>query len=353
MTQLNPDFRGADEVVVPPNGLMGWTDGKTEEREAISREQRGADRLMADMPVAFNARPPEEPVPALLASWNAFQKSKGRFDGSFDWTLLDEWIHKEPLLFLPQIIGSCVESNTNPALVCREMYQVGLLGQASEYLGRKEFGPSNYASYGPFSYGMARRRANMRGSDGLYCEPMLESLMKDGRIPCNTPKLLEILNARGLAREQDFPEPQGNAGAQLYRDFGNWKHLDELMPFADNLVTEGSYVTDISQLLEGFEQGKVAFVCSSEAIKKVGTHPDGFAIHAVDTRNKWYHNMSLRGKFVASDGEQFIREANESWGKEHIYNRRVDEVAAAIRTRKLTIALIGNINMRKSSVPQI
>lgn len=349
MVTLNPDFRSADEVIVPPNASTGWTDGTLTEQEAIDKEKRGADRLMEDMPVAFRSLAPQEPLPGLLAKWDEFQKSKGRYPGSFDWTLLDEFVHKAPLLWKPQIIGSCVVSNTNPAIVTREMYQIALLGQSGEYLGRDEFGPNNYASYGPFSYGAARKRANMwRSGDGLYCEAMLESLMKDGRLSCSTPKLLEILKKLGLAEPKDFPEPQGNAGASLYRAFGAGKYYDELKGYADFLVTEGGYVKTIDELIAVLKAGKPTFVCSTEAIKKVGTHPDGFAIHARDPGNTWAHNMSFRGLFTASDGEEFIREPNESWGPEHIYNRRVSEVDKAIRTGKLTIAYIGQTNTPES-----
>ena len=347
MSQLNPDFRSADEITTV--GPQGWTDGTLTEQQAIDFEKAGADRLESDMPVAFRSRAADVPDPIMVAKWNEFQKSKGRFPGSCDWTLLDEFVHGKPIVWKPQIIGSCVMSNTMGSLVARGMYQVALLGQPNEYLGRNEFGPQNYAAYGPFSYGAARKRANMRSGDGLYCEAMVESLMKDGQISCSTPKLLEILKSNGLDGAEDFPEPQGNDGAAFYRAMGNWKHLDELRPYADFLVTEMSYIKSADQLVESLKAGKPTFVCSMEAIHKVGTHPDGFAIHARNPRDSWAHNMAFRGYFVASDGEEFIRESNESWGADHIYNRKLSEVDKAIRTGGLTIASVGNINLPGSA----
>lgn len=346
MSLLNPDFRGADEVIVPEGSKFGWTDGTETIDKAILRELRGAERLQDDMPVVFGAREPRKPIPEMLAKWEAFQLSKGRYAGSFDWTILDEFVTGAGLYFLPQIIGSCVESNTNPCLTIREMYQVVLLGDPGEYHGRNEFGPDNYACYGPFSYMVARKRANMWGSgDGLYCEAMAEGLTKDGRVRCNNPKLLEILKANNVAGDRDFPEPQS---AAFYRAMGNGKFYNELKGEAGYLVKELSYAKSAQDVLDAFKAGKQCFVCSDEAITKVGEHKDGFAIHARNPRDSWSHNMGLRGSFKASDGEEFIRESNESWGKDIVYNRRVDEVDSRIKTGRLTIAIVGEIDMEKS-----
>lgn len=336
MVALNPDFRSADEVIKPANPLFGWNGTHDD-------EQRSLDLLAADMPCFFNAPVTPKIHPSILANWNKFQEDKGRSPGSYDWTLLDEWIHGSPLYWLPQIIGSCVMSNTFRPWVARAMYQIGMLGLPEEYMGRNEFGTNNYSFYGPWSYGMARRRAKMRGGDGLYCAPMLESLMKDGVVMCNTPKLLTILQARGLAGERDFPEPQGNDGAKLYRDFGNWKYLDELVPYANQRVLNGSICKSGDELFEALYRGETAFICSGLAIKKDTVHRDGFTIHTENTRDSWSHNTYGGGTMMASDNQEFLRHGNESWGPQHMYNIRRSEVSEWFRRGKVTVALIKSI----------
>lgn len=135
--------------------------------------------------------------------------------------------------------------------------------------------------------------------------------------------------------------------------FGSWSYLDDFTPYADYRVLELPRVRSADQLWELLQECKTAFVCSMEAIKRVGPHPDGFPIHARDPRNSWAHNMAFHGAFVASDGERFFRQSNESWGAQQIYNRRVDEVAAAFRSGRLMCAAIGEIDAPKSSPPLV
>jgi hypothetical protein len=352
--RLNPDFRGSDDVITPVNiNLTGWTDGTLTEKEAIDKEKRDFAMLDADMPCATKMRVPQTPEPAMLKKWNDFQQSKGRYSGSNDMSLLDEFVAKQVLIWLAQIIGSCVMSNTFRAYVIRQMWEIVLLGSPEEYIGRNEFGTNNYSFYCPWSYGMARRRANMNSGDGLYCKPMAESLMKDGVLPCSTPKLIELTRRLGVADERDYPEPQGNDGAAIYRRFGNWQYLDELKPYSDYPVLECPPVTDAQQLWDLLIAGKPTFVCSMEAIRKVGTHPDGFSIHARDPNNQWAHNMAFHGAFIASDGERFFRQSNESWGEKHIYNRKVNEVESSFRAGRLTMRAIGEVRSAASAPPLI
>lgn len=355
MATLNPDFRGADDVIVPPDHLdrMGWTDGRTEERFAIAREARGLDRLEEDMPIAFGHSSSAPRVKLMDRKWVEFQKSKGRYEGSDDWTLLDEFAVGKPLLWKPQIIGSCVISNTLRPYVTRMMYQIIMLGMGQEYLGRNEFGPDNFSFYGPWTYGMARRRANMRSGDGLYFEPMAASLLKDGVLPCNTPALVSFLQSKGLADPTDFPEPQGSNGARLYREFGQHRYLDEFKQYATAPVEEINRIRNGDELWEALGEGKTAFCCSMEAIHKVGTHKDGFAIHARNRRDRWAHNMSFQGRMVASDGDRFIRHCNQSWGENHLYNRRLEELDWELRNGGLTCGTIGPIRSPISKAPSV
>jgi len=348
---MNPDFRGVDEVAIPADmkKLAGWTDGKISEKQALDQERKLFDAFGDVMPSATVKRPAKAANETMLAKWNEFQKSKGRFEGSNDMSLLDEFVAKQPLLWKPQIIGSCVWSNTFRGIVARYMYETIILGQPQEWLGENEFGPENYAPYGPFSYGCARKRANMRGGDGLYCSPMAETLVLDGVLACNTPELVQLLERLGVARDADYPEPQNS---RVYRAFGNWQYIEALKQHAAYQFVETPPVTSAEQLWDMLapEQGKPVFVCSMEAVHKVGQHKDGFPIHARNPRDRWPHNMLWLGRFLASDGRRFFRHSNESWGVQHIYNRDFDEVDRQFRN--YTCAALGETNAPLSKPPE-
>lgn len=352
MSLTNNDFRSADEVVTPDNlaEMCGWAPEDSDGKTATDKEKRLFEVFEQDSPEVFQMKAQDDIPEEILKAWNDFQKEKGRYPGSFDWSLLDEFVVGEPLIWLPQKIGSCVISNTFRIYVIRMMYQVVLRGRAQEYFGRNEFGQNNWAPYAPFSYGMARERANLRGGDGLYCAPMLQSLAEDGVLQCSTPALRSILEPRGSVDDRDYPETQDN---QLYRDFGDWKFNDKLKAYADNKVNETSMVKSADDLWRKLEQGKPSFVCSMEAIHKVGLHRDGFPVHARNPRDQWAHNMAFVGGFIASDGERFFRESNESWGKDAIYNRRFEEVEQAFQRGDLTVGNIGNIDAPMSGPPTI
>lgn len=340
---------GADEVVVPPGvdlSKLGWTDGTLTEEQALDKERAGIERLQADMPVAFAAREATPLIPDIEAKWNEFQLSKGRQAGSFDMTLLEDFAFGRNYAWTPQGIGSCVWSNTFRQWVKRAIFQIALAGQSGEYLGRDEFGPNSIAPYGPWSYGMARRRDNMRGGDGLYCEPMSESLLKDGVLPCHSAKLVALLSRLNADADKDFPEPTSNS---LYRAFGDWKYLDELAPDAGCRLLDSDVVTAADQYLDFSRAYKAVFQCSMIAIKKVGTHRDGFAIHAQDTGNQWAHNMGGAGFFIASDGNIFVRISNESWGSEIVYNIPIEEYDRWMRRRLTSSMTIGEIDLPASS----
>lgn len=348
MATLNPDIRQADEVLFNGPGGWGFSDESLADKER--REHYGREILERDMPVAMRAGPAADPMPEMLAKWNEFQKSKGRFPGSCDWSLLDEFCFNKKLNWLPQLIGSCVASNTFRGWVARAMYQIVLLGAAEEYLGRNEFADKNFSFYVPFSYGSARRRGNMRGGDGLYCDVMATTLLKDGVLPCDTPKLLEILKATSNADTNDFPEPQSTS---FYRAWGDWKYLDDVKQYADYPLESCPFVTNVDELRTHLKAGSPCFFCSGIAIRKVGTHPDGFTIHARDPGNSWAHNMCFHGFFLASDGEEFFRFSNESWGVDVIYNVKTAEVADWFKNRRPSCAAIGMIRAPKSAPPTI
>lgn len=347
MQNINPDFRGADEVIKPENAEFGWA-VNVSEAEAILLERRGEERLQAEMPAQMTFQEEEEPLPGIVEAWNTFQQSKGRFPGSYDWSILDEFVSQGPILYPAQIIGSCVISNTLPGWVAKLMYQIVFLGLPMEYIGRDQRGSNNYAPYGPYSYGAARKRVNLRGGDGLFCEGMVESLLKDGVLPCSNPDLIALNKKLGVDRPQDYFEPQNPA---VYRAWGDWKYVDEFSKYADYRAGACPYVKSADELLKALKVCDSTFVCSMLAIKKIGQHKDGFAIHGRNPGDQWAHNMRFQGILVASDGAVFIRMSNESWGVEHMYTVPISEVDDWFRRRNLTAAAIGKINGPSSSPP--
>lgn len=348
---LNPDFRTVEDIDIPDDYNGGWrVPGAYDERDMVNVERRKIDSLEKDLPFNFRLQEQGPVASAIYDKWVEFQKSKGRYGDSCDWTLLDEFVLEGKTLdWLPQIIGSCVCSNTFRGWVIRMMYQVTFF--TGEYLGREEFGyKNNYSFWCPYSYGDSRKRGNLRGGDGSFCGVMAESLVKSGVVTCNNPKVIEICRGYSALGDRDFPEPQNE---RLYRAIGNWQHLDTLSAETQYQLVESPPVRDLNTLMTLLKQGKPAFVCSMEAIHKIGDHPDGFPIHARNPRSQWAHNMAFHGFFYASDGELFIRQSNESWGKNHMYNRRATEVEQRLRSGQLTVQGIGQITGPVTPAPTI
>lgn len=327
---------GADEVLQV--GPMGWVGSPDQERKAL-------DTLQSAVPIVFSSTYPSDIMPEIETKWNLFQKSKGRHDGSCDLTLLDDFVFGRNYAWEDQFIGSCVISNTFRGHVKRQLIQTALFGQPVEWLGKEEFGPKSIAPYAPWSYGMMRKRGNLRGGDGGFCEAMGQSLLLDGVLPCNSPLLLTLLKQLGADTEKDFPEPRSN---RIYRAFGDWKYNDILLPDACCRLLDSDVVTSVDQQVELGKVCKPLFQCSMIAIKKVGTHKDGFAIHARDTQNQWAHNMGWQGFFIASDGRRFHRLSNESWGDEIIYNIPDEELDDWYKRRLPSTMSIGQIDLKLS-----
>lgn len=344
--QINPHFRTIDEVIKPVDATFGWSLPNFTHTDSVYRERAGRDRLISDLPVMTQSVQGEEPLPDILAAWNKYQQYKGRYPGSCDWTLLDEFALGQKLLWLPQIIGSCVCSNTFRGIAVEQTYQIALLGKAEEYFGRNEFGPNNYAFYAPFTYGSARKRGGLRGGDGLFGDVMAESLLKDQLLLCNTPALLTLLKSLGASNDKDFPEPQNPS---VYRAFGDWKYLDDLKQYAGFGLETCAPVTTVDHLVESLKMCKPVFCCSMLAIKKIGEHKDGFPIHGRNPQDQWAHNMCFHGFFYASDGELFIVFSNESWGEKHLYFIPHKEAKDWFLNRNLTCYELGRIKSPSSA----
>lgn len=329
-------------------GPTGWVvpDATTLEQMQYG-ERKYFDKAVADNPIAYRMRAEKDWVsPELKDKWEKFQLDHGRFAGSCDMSLLPLFVFGKPMPFLPQDIGSCVYSNTFRRFVERMLYECCLRGDPEELAGLKEFGPQSIA---PFcvTYGFARQRANMKGGDGLYCRPMQESLVKDGVVLCSTPKLRELLANANATSDEDYPEPRSTS---LYRKIGDWAWNDALRPYTTCRLLESVNVTSMDLLETNLRQYKPCFVCSMIAIKKIGTHKDGFAIHAQNTGDAWAHNMGINGLRVASDGKIFVKVSNTSWLRDrsnpeaYEYNVPIEEVARWFSRGLVEVASIGEID---------
>src|SRR5690606_3944909 len=235
--------------------------------------------------------------------------------------------------------------NTFRGWVKRAIAQVILAGDPVECLGRDEYGAKSIAPYAPWSYGMMRRRGGLRTGDGGFCEAMGASLLKDGVLPCDSERLRAVLTRIGAADVMDYPEPRSNA---VYRRFGAWEFLDECAPDARCPLIDTDAVRSLDQHIEHAKNYRPMFQCSMIAVRKVGTHRDGFAIHARDPRNSWAHNMGWQGFFIASDGVRYHRLSNESWGDEIIYNITDEELDDWYRRRNVSTMTIGQIALDPS-----
>lgn len=338
---------GADDVIVPEGKQFGWTDGRMNLEEAARREAKALGSLQDELPEVFAAKEPIFLVPAIAEKWDEYQKSKGRGAGSNDLTLIEDFSFGRNYAWEDQFVGSCVISNTFRGWVKRCIAQIALEGESVEYLGLDEFGPGSIAPYAPWSYGQMRRRGGLRRGDGGFCGPMGESLMKDGVLPCSSEKLNTLLARLGHNNERDYPEPVSKS---LYREFGDWSYLDELAPDACCPLEDSDWVKNLDDHIRFEDERKPMFQCSGIAIRKVGTHSDGFAIHARDPRNSWAHNMGWQGFFIASDGRRFHRLSNESWGDEVIYNIPSEELEDWYMRRNVSTMTIGRIHLKPSTL---
>jgi hypothetical protein len=299
-------------------GQMGWVVPEAQnEQQMLDGEKRYYYNAVAENPAPFQSRPARDLPSPIRAAWDKFQLDKGRFAGSSDLSLIDEFVFKKSLTFLPQDIGSCVWSNTFRRIIERMCVEIALNGDPEEYPGLDEFGIRSIA---PFcvSYGFARQRANMRRGDGLYCSPMQESLVKDGLVLCNTPKLKELMDRVGATSERDYPEVRSTS---LYRQIGNWAWNDELRPYGDCKLEESPKVKTYEEFCANEDALKPMFVCSMIAIRVKGTHRDGFKYHTRNMGDSWAHNMGIGGRRVTSNGERFHRVDNTSWLQPNEGNR--------------------------------
>ena len=326
-------------------GPMGF---ETHEPNATLRTKIATSKRMQavfanDNPIVYRQREAKAVPAALAKKWDDFQVAKGRGRGSQDMTLLVEFIFGKTWAFLPQDIGSCVWSNTFRQWLERMCWEICLNGDPEAYIGTDQFGVNSIAPH-CVTYGIAREIANMRGGDGLYCAPMIKALQR-GVVLCSTPKVKELHDAANASGETNYPEPRS---ASLYRKIGDWAWNNALKPYLTCALRESVEVTTVDQHRLQEDQCKPMIMCSGIAIKRIGTHKDGFAIHGIDPSNSWAHNMGFGGFRITSDNDRFTRLSNRSWTRfgqdpeDLIYNLPPSEMDKVYR-KDIDVASLGEI----------
>jgi hypothetical protein len=331
---------------------FGWGDETLSIPARLAVERAYYDIAVEDNPVAYKIRPVKQISPIMLKKWEDFQESKGRQRGSNDLTLLTDFVFGKPYIFFPQDTGSCVWSNTFRGIVDRMLWEIMIKGDPEEWFGNQEFGINSIAPH-MISYGFARQRANMKGSDGLYCQPMIESMMKDGFVTCNTPKLIEVMNAAGATQPEDFPEPRSTS---LIRKLQNWAFNDVLRPYGDHRLLESVRIKSADDLLQAADESKPAMMCSGIAIKSKGKSPDGFTIHVRNPNDSWAHNMCWGGKRVDKNGNVYVVLSNRSWvqanattPEAYVYNIPIEEAEKWIGSGNVDCMTLGEIDLPDSA----
>lgn len=339
-----------------PIGPMGWVvPGVDDPWTKLESERRYQEQAAKHSPAIYQARSAKPFVSTVIeAAWNSFQEQRGRFEGSCDLTLIDEFVFGKSFTWLPQDIGSCVWSNTFRRVFDRMLVEICLRGDPEEFIGRDEFSVNSIA---PFcvSYGFARERAKMKGGDGLYCGPMAQSLALDGLVLCSTPKLRELMDKAGATTDKDYPEPRST---RLYRQIGDWAWNAALRPYTSCKVVEVPSVKSIDEHVDLAKALKPMFQCSSIAIKAVKKHKDGFMMHAKNNADRWDHNMGWAGFFIASDGQRIHRLCNTSWlppnepnREKYIYNIPEEELDSWYTKKLVDTCAIGEIDGIPSTLP--
>lgn len=323
-------------------GPMGWGPDNIEEAARLNAEVSLLHAAQDDMPVAWAQRQRDPINDKLLERIEALHQEEelSYTEGSVDLRLVSKLLFGELYKWLAQIIGSCVESGGNRAWTFDQLWQILIGIDPEEPLGKMRLGVDTVSHYGPFSYGDGRKRGGMRGGDGSYCSVQVESYQKTGVLDCNTPALHAITGTD----TKDFPEPQD---ARLYREFGDWKHLEDLRKYADNRLLEAVEVTDAQQSVQLLREFKPHMICSNW-----GFAPSGEKIgpwHIYKRSGSWAHNMTIIGVIVIN-GKLYIIVLN-SWGPEAHRNGEIFIIPIELYAQWLRSAsciALGDIDLPKS-----
>lgn len=293
------------DFAVENPGPMGW--GVDDTREET--EKRLAGVLEESAPELLMRRAPKEPRDAALIQRVRDGMEADGMTGGMHLRYIEPIVFGAFLVYLRQLIGSCVASTAFRLGVIRMLWESFALGDAEEIFGTKLIGQNNIAPFAPYHYRAGRMLGGLNGGDGSFCSSQVEGLQKYGFLPCDTPGLVS----------DAYPEPQNT---RTYREMGNSNSfLNKFAPHGrKHLLNESEPVKsadDARTLIT--EHFKPLAICSMWAFKPAQTHPtwklaDGtpVVIYQRDRSTSWGHSMSIVG-FVDVDGKEFVIVLN-SWG---------------------------------------
>lgn len=297
----------SDGDLVFNDGACGWGDEKLSDDQKLYNEEKIVDEAQHDYPRAWAHRPAVALPESLKGKLETIHQKHNMSmnEGSIDLRLISELCFGEIFKFPRQIIGSCVASGGMRAWTFASMWQLVANGEPEELLGHQRLSVDTVAPYGPFSYGCGRRRGNLRRGDGSWCGVQVESYQKDGVIDCNTPQLHRITGTT----TKNFPEPQSSS---LYRSFGSWKYLDDLLPYADYKLNEAVKVRNADQCAKLLAEYKPMLICSSWGFAPGRSGKvNGYTVYR--RSGSWAHNLSVVGVLIAPNGDRYFIILN-SWG---------------------------------------
>lgn len=324
-------------------------------KDAMAEDAKLFERFANEAPDMFAPRPAK--AITELAAWEkmrAAMAAANLSEKSIDLQFTSVPGFNKALVWLEQLIGSCVASGAMRALTMRMLAEVLILGQAELLLGREQVGRNNVAPWAPFHYGRGRQLGGLRGGDGSFCSVQIESLSKYGFLPCSSPKLQALLERRGLSANEHFPEPRGREGMKLYRQCGDGSFLDELQADAVVSLAESRIDPSVEDIIRGMHDFKPCMICSDWAFRPVSQHADGWWIYEKDPNDSWGHNMTLCGHIVDARGEEWIRVLN-SWQRD--FHKGFPYFTIPRRTMerwapRAQIGMIGELKLLQAPSPQ-
>lgn len=324
---------------------MGWGEPVQTEQGRLDSERRMFSTVMEANQDEFTPKDAPDYNEQRFKVVKDLMEADGIEDG-FSTNHVEAAVFGSMLVWLAQIIGSCVGSGGGRGWTQRVLIELFLLNEPEKPFGTELIGTNNVCQFIPYSYRAGRRRGGLNRGDGSFCSVHIEGFMKDGALPCSAPGI----------QSDAFPEPQSSS---TYRSMGNSNSfMDKFKPIAQKyLMTESVKITDADQGMEVMTKKFQPFmVCSSWAFEPAEKHPtwklaDGTPVYIYrrNKRTSWAHNMTIVA-FIKVSGKWYVKVKN-SWGmKAH---RNGDWFVIPIEVfaewcRSAEIASIGNITLDKN-----
>lgn len=329
-------------------GPMGYGVQEDPDNLNLLKDKVYINKLASETPMQFVRRAPKKGNDRVLSLVNDALQKDGFESGSMSLRYLSVPLFGECIKWSAQLIGSCVASGAMRAITYRTIAEILVFGDLEYMLGYEVTGMNSVAPFAPYHYGCGRRRGGLRGGDGSFCGAQIEALQKDGILMCSAPGLSRVVGTNA----RDYPETQDT---RLYRQFGDWKYLDDFVEEARRIRLAESNVINYRNIEEDKEDCvvglKPAMICSNWGFAPSYKHKDGFWVYK--RSGQWAHNMTRSGYRVATDGNWFV-EITNSWGPdahrdgEHFY---VPIEVFEQWMKQANAATIGELDLIDQSVP--